>query len=122
MPRGPRPAQPIHPPPDPSPASTPAAALALGPLTPRLVRRPAPRVTDDPPRVLVIEDDPLQARGLLRLLQSHGALCHAVESAEAAFLALGTLPPFDLILSDLQLPGASGAALAERLRRPLLVC
>ena len=74
-----------------------------------------------PRRVLLVEDDPLQARGLLRLLDLHGVSCHNVPTAKAALEAVASQSVYNLIVSDLGLPGLAGAELATRLRRPLLV-
>lgn len=74
-------------------------------------------------RVLLIEDDALQLRALLRLLGSEGVAAHHVDSAEAGLAAIATQPPYDVIISDQGLGGRLGGAdLARRLRQPLLVC
>lgn len=73
------------------------------------------------PRILLIEDDALQRRGLLRLLGSEGVTTHAVDCAEAGLQAVATQPPYDLIITDLALGGLSGVDLARRLRQPMLV-
>src|SRR5438876_5112037 len=72
-------------------------------------------------RVLLVEDDPLQARGLLRLLDVHGIVAHNVPTVTAALEAVASQPTYDAIVSDVGLPGPSGAELAGRLRRPLLI-
>lgn len=63
-------------------------------------------------RVLIVEDHELFADalgGVLRKLEG-GAEVVARPSAEAAVEALGTLPPFDLVMLDLGLPGRRGSA------------
>lgn len=62
-------------------------------------------------RVLVVDDEPLVAAALERLLQRLG---HRPEVAGSAEEALGRLEEdraFDLILSDLRMPGMGGAGL-----------
>lgn len=81
----------------------------------------APATATPPRRLLLVEDDPLQARGLLRLLGASGFTCHGVQSAAAALAAIARQPAYDAIVTDLGLPGLSGAELALRLRRPLLL-
>jgi len=70
-------------------------------------------------RVLLVEDDPAARGGLTDVLEMLGYTTVAVEDAEQA-LALAPTPAFDLLITDLMLPGLSGAALAEQLlaRRP----
>lgn len=103
-----------------APAPSPAPAPSDAP-DPRAVTAAALRDAP-PPRVLLCEDDALQGRGLLRLLRARGADARLVSTAEAALQAIAADPPYDLVLSDLHLPGAPGTALPERLRQPLLVC
>lgn len=66
-------------------------------------------------RVLLVEDEPAARAGLRDVLEMLGYTTVAVESAEQA-LALSPTPAFDVLITDLMLPGLSGAALAERLR------
>jgi PAS domain S-box-containing protein len=66
-------------------------------------------------RILIVEDNPAVRRVLSTLLTRVGYQVHAVGSGEAA----GTLPlepAFDVVLSDVMLPGASGLAVARSLR------
>lgn len=83
---------------------------------------PAPAPSGDRrPRVLLVEDDPLQRLGLLRLLDVHGITAHHVDTAEAGLHAVATQEPYDVIVSDLALGRLSGADRARRLRQPLLI-
>ncbi|MDX1605721.1 MAG: sigma 54-interacting transcriptional regulator, partial [Candidatus Competibacterales bacterium] len=65
------------------------------------------------PRILLIEDEKVIRSALRRLLQRHG-----YETAEAASIAEAeqhhSLASFDLIISDLRLPGAPGTEVIER--------
>ena len=71
-----------------------------------------------PLRVLVIDDDAMSRELLGLLLESEG---HAVDSTDSgaaalALLARGGAAP-DLVLADIQMPGATGSRLAGQLRR-----
>ncbi len=64
-------------------------------------------------RLLLVEDEPSIRDGLAEILSLLGHDVTAVASAEEALAAEGS---YDLLLTDLSLPGMSGAELAERLR------
>ncbi len=66
-------------------------------------------------RVLLVDDNESVRRGFERLLVRLGYTVTAVESAEQAE-ELARKQTFALLLTDLTLPGASGAELAGRLR------
>jgi len=68
-----------------------------------------------PARVLVVEDEPALAEILGSLLAREG---YEVEPAVTAEAALGVIEgaPFDLILTDLLLPGIDGIELLEKAR------
>lgn len=59
------------------------------------------------PLILVVDDDKALARMLSMLLKQAGAIPTAVNSAEDAIKELKTRP-YDLVLSDLQMPGMNG--------------
>ena len=67
-------------------------------------------------RVLLVEDEPAVRDGMVQSLEALGYRVVAVESAEAVE-SLPAGAEFDLLLTDLMLPGAHGADLAARLRR-----
>ncbi len=67
-------------------------------------------------RIVVIEDDPLQAEALAFILRQEGyAVEVAGSGAEGLVLARGARPP-DLVLLDVALPDLGGIELARRLR------
>ena len=66
-------------------------------------------------RVLLVEDEAATRSGLCDVLEMLGYKTVAVEDAEQA-LALHPTTAYDLLITDLMLPGLSGAALAEQLR------
>jgi len=65
-----------------------------------------------PLRLLVVEDHADTSRSLAQTLSRHGFLVTVVMDGESG-LALTAAQPFDLLLSDLQLPKMSGYALME---------
>jgi DNA-binding NtrC family response regulator len=70
-----------------------------------------------PRRLLLVEDDVAYLRRLAKNLEASGFEVATAESAEAARQSLAD-QPFDLVLTDVRLPGASGLDLLEELRRP----
>jgi two-component system, cell cycle sensor histidine kinase and response regulator CckA len=77
-------------------------------------------------RVLVVEDDEAVRRVTTRILERAGIEVVAVASAEAGLDELSRPHAFDLLLTDLVLPGMSGRALVDRLQAtgstlPLLI-
>jgi signal transduction histidine kinase len=67
------------------------------------------------PRLLLIEDSPTQACWLAGVLESAGFEVKSAADATRGFEYLST-EPFDLVLSDLQLPGESGFDLCRRIK------
>lgn len=70
---------------------------------------PSPRPFLSRPRVLVVDDEPLVARGLTRMLAQVAEVTSAVDAVEA--LALLSSRPFDAVVSDFHMPGRDGLAL-----------
>ena len=66
-------------------------------------------------RIMVVEDDAALAELLVEELEAEGYQARAFGSAEAALAEIDALAP-ELVVSDLQLPGADGLALVEHLR------
>ena len=76
-------------------------------------------------RVLIVDDEPLARARLASLLGecSDAEVVGSVGDGEAALAALGDLQP-DVLLLDINMPGLTGTALAQRLtgrKRPLVV-
>ncbi|EXI72965.1 MAG TPA: response regulator [Candidatus Accumulibacter phosphatis] len=67
-------------------------------------------------RVLLVEDDPMIGRSVQQGLRQDGCAVDWVRDARAGELALATAP-YELLLLDLGLPGASGLDLLASLRR-----
>lgn len=62
-----------------------------------------------PHRLLLVDDDPVLLETLTDLLQHEGFKVTTAESGEGAErLMLAANPPFDLVLTDLVMPGKSG--------------
>lgn len=72
-------------------------------------------MTSQPPRVLLVEDDPVSRAFLGAAIQALPAMVDAADSMAAA-LALGDTGHYDLWLFDANLPDGSGTELLARLR------
>lgn len=66
------------------------------------------------PRILLIEDSPTQARAIGLVLEAAGFHVATAESAEEGLERLES-EIFDVVLSDLMLPGASGIDVCRRI-------
>lgn len=68
-------------------------------------------------RILFVDDEPKILQGLQRMLRSHRKVWEMefVESAEAA-LATMERSEFDVVVTDMRMPGMDGAALLEAVR------
>jgi CheY-like chemotaxis protein len=73
-------------------------------------------------RVLVAEDDPAVRDITTRFLQRAGYEVTAVADGTEAFAAAGLGPLFDVLVTDIVMPGMSGIDLAEQMmdRYPLI--
>ncbi len=73
------------------------------------------------PTVLLVEDDAMIRTNTAEALQDAGCVVVEAASAEEAMAALQTAP-IDVLVTDLNLPGASGSVLAARARtlRPMV--
>lgn len=70
---------------------------------------PSPRPFLTRPRVLVVDDEPLVAKGLGRLLAQVAEVTSALDAAEA--LTLLAARPFDAVVSDFHMPTRDGLSL-----------
>jgi len=111
------------------PAAGEQAALALAclpsaaksPLGP--VAAPAAKHKVDGASVLVVDDNEALSAATAAVLTAHGALVQCAADAKQALALIETGTGFDVVLSDVMMPGAmDGLALARRLRvlRPAL--
>ncbi|TWT51704.1 Blue-light-activated protein [Thalassoglobus neptunius] len=68
-------------------------------------------------RILVVEDDSVLRRLLTRILEVHGFRVTAFAEGRDALTAFKEAPEeFDLVLSDIMMPGMSGFEVAEQVR------
>ncbi len=95
---------------------------------PRYFGEQGPVVTEEPSQredleavqgsVLLVEDNEEVAAGVAAVLEVFGCKVHHEPTADAALNVLNTGGTFDLVLSDIQMPGKlSGIDLAEKVRR-----
>ncbi|MFZ0429868.1 MAG: HD domain-containing phosphohydrolase [Acidobacteriota bacterium] len=66
-------------------------------------------------RILIVDDDPLVCSGLQRILKAERFQCSVADSAESAQEVLSR-DAIDIVLSDIQMPGASGLDLLGWIR------
>jgi CheY-like chemotaxis protein len=77
---------------------------------------PAPG-TRTPRRILLVEDDPVVRHVVRLLLELEGdTVLEAKDGDEALTLATGYQGTLDLLLTDVMMPGLSGAEVCERVR------
>ena len=67
-------------------------------------------------RILVVEDSPTQAEEVRLILESEGFQVETAGDAQAALDRIGRSSPFDLVISDIVMPGLSGYDLCSRLK------
>ncbi|WP_230467505.1 response regulator [Lujinxingia vulgaris] len=72
-------------------------------------------VATQPARILVVEDSPTQAHYLAAMLEDAGHQVEIARDAESAWDSLQQLT-FDLVLSDVHMPGESGIELCSRIK------
>jgi len=70
----------------------------------------------DPPRVLVVEDEPKVAGALSEGLESQGYAVTVAHTGEDGYF-LASSEPFDLVILDLSLPGRDGLEVLDALRK-----
>jgi len=82
---------------------------------PREAGRPAPLpIAPVPLRVLVVDDDRAVRKSLARLLERRGCVVAAARSGDEALVLLARAEPFDLLVTDQDMPGMTGLELARR--------
>ncbi len=70
------------------------------------------------PRILLVEDDPLVRAAVLRLLVASGLNVTPVADGDAAKIAMDDVGDFDLLITDVRIPGRlDGLAVASEWRR-----
>jgi DNA-binding response OmpR family regulator len=67
-------------------------------------------------RVVVVEDDPLQAESLAFILRQEGYAVELASTGAEALAVVRSQPPPDTVLLDVALPDLSGVEVARRLR------
>ena len=67
-------------------------------------------------RVLVVEDSPTQAEEIRLILESAGFHVETAAEAQAGLDRLAQSPAFDLVISDIVMPGLSGYDFCSRLK------
>ncbi len=68
-----------------------------------------------PKKILVVDDDPVIGRSFGRVLSGKDYAVTDAESGEAAIARLGA-EDYDLVVTDIRMPGMSGFEVAERVR------
>src|SRR5690606_31485346 len=100
--------------PAPQPADGPAAASAAAAIAPAAVEAPAraPRT----PRVLLVEDNPVNLMVGQRLLSMLGITCDTAGNGEAALMRMSA-SRYDLVLMDCQMPVMDGYSATRQWRK-----
>jgi CheY-like chemotaxis protein len=81
---------------------------------------PADAATPARGRLLLVEDEPAVRRLVTRMLERHGYDVRVAEDGEAALaLATESGADFDLLITDVVMPGMGGPELARRVRAEL---
>ena len=68
-------------------------------------------------RILLIDDDELVLKSVKTLLEKEGYDCLAASSAQEGIGKLEKDGPFELILSDIRMPGKNGVEAAQEISR-----
>lgn len=68
------------------------------------------------PRILLVDDTPLNLEALARAMQAEQAEVFMAEDGEAAWSVLDADPSFDLVLLDLMMPKLDGLGLLRRMK------
>ena len=73
-------------------------------------------MSEPAPRILLVDDTPLNLEALARAMQAEQAEVFMAEDGEAAWSVLDADPAFDLVLLDLMMPKLDGIGLLKRMR------
>jgi DNA-binding response OmpR family regulator len=93
-----------------------AAAGLVGESTERL-EEPAELIGEPAGRILVVEDDPEAALYAIHVLGRRGRFDVTHTADPAAALRMAAAEQWDLVMTDLDMPGMSGLELVDALRR-----
>lgn len=77
----------------------------------------SPNVVTALARILLVEDDALVAEACAMLLEDFGYSVRRTESAEEALAVLESGDRFDLVFSDVRMPGSGGLELARTIAK-----
>jgi PAS domain S-box-containing protein len=97
-----------------APAAPPRAQSSAPPVTAAAAARPP--IPKQPRKILLIEDNPINAMLSRELLRRRGFEVSDVASGEAA-LAIVATRDFDVILTDLHMPGLDGLETTQKMRQ-----
>jgi two-component system NtrC family sensor kinase len=96
-----------------------AVFTVLLPATPVADPEPDESFADEPPRplrVLLVDDERALRNSIARYLRRRGHRVDEAQDGAAALAMISRTPDYDVILTDLRMPGLSGEQLLERLR------
>lgn len=68
-------------------------------------------------RILIVDDDRIVLESCRRILEAEGITAHTAENAETARAVLETEGPFDVIMTDIKMPGSDGFELIRPIRK-----
>jgi excisionase family DNA binding protein len=86
----------------------------------RASQKPEPQSPERPGgrrRVLLVDDEPSSLDLLTKMLAAHYAIVSATDAAGALDMLRGNLAAYDVLISDLNMPGMDGLALIREVRR-----
>ena len=81
------------------------------------IRKMEANTTSHPPRILLVEDEPAVRELLRHVLTRRGYQVQTGCNGDEGMALCESIEPPDLLITDLILPGATGPAIAERLRQ-----
>ena len=77
-------------------------------------------MSETPPQILVVEDNPIAREGITTLLRRHGYEVKTTGDGQEAFQYLSNNPPPSVIILDMLLPILDGWAFLEKLKGLIL--